>query len=140
MSFREKSTWITFLLVLGVFGIFFFEAGLHLFGPSHQYHNDLMLFLALVIVIVVLEVVLHVIVAARSPKDANTPQDERERLIALKATRPAFYVLMVGAVLAVATVHLGRGPVLTLHAVLFAMWIAELTRNGVKLYYYRRDA
>jgi hypothetical protein len=140
MSFREKSTWITFLLVLGVFGIFFVSAGIHLFSPTHQYHNDLLLFLVLVVVIVVLQVVLHFIVAFRSPKDANTPQDERERLIALKATRPAFYVLMTGAFLAVGTIHLGRGPVLTLHAVLFAMWLAELTRNGAMIYYYRRDA
>jgi len=140
MSFREKSTWITFLLVLGVFGTFFVTAGIQLFGPTHHYRNDLMLFLTAIVVIVVLEVVLHMIVAYRSPKDAKTPQDERERLIALKATRPAFYVLMTGAFLAIGTIHLGRGPVVPLHAVLFAMWLAELTRNGVMIYYFRRDA
>jgi cytochrome b561 len=140
MSFREKSAWITFILVLGVFGIYFVNFGVHYFSPTHPHLNDFHLFFGLVIAIIVLEVVLHAIAAARAPQDANTPRDERERLIALKATQPAFFVLMAGAFLAIGTIHLGGGALLLMHSVLFAMWIAELTRYGALIYYYRRDA
>ncbi len=140
MSFREKSAWITFILVLGVFGIYFLNFGLHYFSPAQPHFNDFHLFFGLIVAIIVLEVVLHAIAAVRSPQEANTPQDERERLITLKATRPAFFVLMAGTLMAIGTIHLGAGAWLLMHSVLFAIWIAQLTRYGAQVYYYRCDA
>ena len=140
MSFREKSAWITFVLILGAFGTYFLNVAAHLLSPAYPHYNNFSLFIGLLVAIVVLEIVLHLLAAARSPQDASTPEDERERLIALKATRPAFFVLVAGALLAIGTIHLGADSGLLVHAVLFAIWIAELTRYGAQIYYYRRDA
>ena len=139
MSFREKSAWITFALLLA-FGIYFGDVAVHLLDPARPHGNYLQLFLLLVVAIVVLEIITHVVLAIRSPREAQTPLDERERLIELRSTRPAFFVLLTGAFLSVGTIHLGASTWVLAHGVLFAIWIAELTRYGSRLYHYRRGA
>jgi hypothetical protein len=87
---------------------------------------------------VILETASHIVFVIQSPRDARTPLDERERMIALRATRPAFFVLLVGAFLSIGTMHLGASTWMLAHCVLLAIWIAELTRFGTQIYYYRR--
>jgi hypothetical protein len=137
MSFREKSAWATFVLLL-VFGIYFGEVARQLISPTHPHGNHFQLFALLAIAFVTFEIVIHVLIAVRSPKDAKSPLDERERLIALHAIRPAFFVLLVGAFLSIGTMHMGASTWVLAHCVLFAIWIAELTKYGSLLYYYRR--
>jgi hypothetical protein len=139
MSFREKSAWINFVLLLA-FGIYFGEVAAHLLDPARPHANYLQLFVLLVVAIVVLEIITHAVIAFRSPREAQTPIDERERLIELRSTRPAFYVLLVGAFLSVGTIHMGANTWLLAHCVLVAIWLAELTRYGSQLYHYRRGA
>jgi H+/Cl- antiporter ClcA len=139
MSFREKSAWINFVLLLA-FGIYFGNVAAHLLDPARSHANYLQLFVLLVVAIVVLEIITHAVIAFRSPREARTPIDERERLIELRSTRPAFYVLLVGAFLSVGTIHMGASTWVLAHCVLFAIWIAELTRYGSQLYHYRRGA
>ena len=139
MSFREKSTWITFVLLLA-FGIYFGDVAVHMLDPTRPQGNYLLVFVLLVVAIVVLEVITHVAIAIRSPREAQTPIDERERLIELRSTRPAFFVLLVGAFLSVGTIHIGASTWVLAHCVLFAIWMAELTRYGSRLYHYRRGA
>ena len=86
MSYREKSAWISFVcLLLLTLGVFHSQ---HVHTHDAQ-GNDVIspLHLALAIFggFLVLQVVLHLIVAALSPKDARTPKDERERFIELRA-------------------------------------------------------
>lgn len=69
--------------------------------PHHDYPA---LFLFLLAAVVVLEVVLRAVVAIRWPSDAGAPRDERDRLIALKAAPIAFYVLVTGAFLSIASI------------------------------------
>lgn len=139
MSFREKSAWITFVLLLA-FGIYFGNVAAHLFDPARPHANYLQLFVLLVAAIVVLEIITHAVIAFRSPREARTPIDERERLIELRSTRPAFFVLLVGAFLSVGTIHMGASTWVLAHCVLFAIWIAELTRYGSQLHQFRRGA
>ncbi len=136
MSFREKSAWITFILLL-TFGVYFGEIAKQLFGAAASRGSYLPLFVLLVGAIVAMEIVMHVFIAIRSPQDARAPRDERERLIAQRATARAFYVLLTGAFIAIGTMHLGVSTWVLAHCVLFAIWIAELTRYGSLLYYTR---
>ena len=112
MSFREKSAWISLLLLFGLGGIYFGNFARILAGQHAL--SDLHLFFALIVALIVAEVALHVAIAIRSPQDARTPRDERERLIDLQATRIAFYVLLVGAVPPIPAVV--RAPALELAA------------------------
>ena len=140
MSFREKSAWISFLVILVAFGAYFASISVDL-GASMGvgYHGAPLLVLVSVIVAVTLiEVAAHIALAVRSPAEARSASDERERAVALKATRPAFYVLMTGVWLALGAVALGGGVWMLVQAILFAVWITELTRFGMQIYYYRR--
>lgn len=143
MSFREKSTWVTFLLLLTSFGIYFGNAFFVLHGRHDHLGgqptpNLVHLFVALIAGFVMLEIITHVVFAWRSPQEAKTPRDERERLIELKSMRPAFYVLLVGAFLAIGTLHLGTTTFHMAHSILLVVWVAELVRYGMQLYYFRR--
>jgi hypothetical protein len=139
MSFREKSAWITFFLLLFGFGFYFVLVLRQIIHPVHPHTNFFALFFALLVLIIVIEIVLHIIAAFRSPKEANRPADEREKLIALKAKRPAFYVLMVATFLAIGVAHTGAGVWPMLNAILFAMWLGDLTNYGAQVFYFRRE-
>ena len=138
MSFREKSTWISFLLLLLISNPFFYqfiriERGLS--NSRASFH----LFLLLVILFVVGEIVLHALIVMQSPRDARAPKDERERLIDLKAMRVAFFVLMSGALSVIVLVHFPVDRFAILQGLLFAVVVAELAMLGARLVYYRRD-
>jgi archaellum biogenesis protein FlaJ (TadC family) len=138
MSFREKSTWISFVLLLAI-SIPFFTQVLRIESGRTSSEASFHLFLALVIVFIVGEIVLHAVIVMQSPRDARAPKDERERLIDLKAMRVAFFVLMTGALLVVVLVHFPVDRFQILQALLLAVVVAELTMLGARLVYYRRD-
>jgi hypothetical protein len=91
-----------------------------------------------IVAVTTIEIATHIAVAIQSPAEAQSARDEREKVIALKATRPAFYVFMAGVWLALGVVVAGGGVWILVQATLFAIWIAELTRFGTEIYYYRR--
>jgi hypothetical protein len=139
MSFREKSAWISLvcllLLTLGVL-----LAGLHHphDAQGHDVINSLHLALAVFVGFIILQVVLHLIIAAQSPKDARTPKDERERLIDLRAARVGFYALVVGDLVAMALFHAHGQPGTLMWTILLAILIAWMIKLGSEIVLYRR--
>lgn len=139
MSFREKSAWISFLSILLVFGIYFSGVGMAMAGHI-EYSDVVRMFFKLVGLLIFLEIVLHGIVALRAPREARTPEDERERLIGLKADRVAAYVLSLGALASIFPLHLGADARDLAHAVLLAIVVAHLAKYGTAIVLHRRDA
>jgi len=84
--------------------------------------------------------VLQVVLAVRAPREARSPRDERERLIDMRATRAAYYVLLVGAMAGVGTIHLTPSAWAMQQVVLFSIGVAELVRFGLQIVLFRRDA
>jgi hypothetical protein len=138
LSFREKSTWISFLLLLAISVPFFYQF-IQIERGAASSRASFHLFLLLVIVFVVGEIVLHALIVMQSPRDARAPKDERERLIDLKAMRVAFFVLLAGALMVIVLVHFPVDRFAILQALLFAVVVAELAMLGARLVYYRRD-
>ena len=139
MSFREKSAWISFLSILGVFIPFFWNS-YRQFSGQVDGPTALSVAVWLLVAFVVLEIVLHAAVAMQAPSDARSPRDERERLIEMRATRVAFQVLVVGALAGVATIHFTRSAWAIQQVVLLAIVLAELVKFGGQIVLYRRDA
>lgn len=140
MSFREKSDWVSFIS-LGLFLIYFggIARGIMTGTPTDHPFFYFVLFWSLVGVLVVVQVVTHIVLAVRSPSDARTPVDERERLIHLRATRPAYFFLLVGAFLTMGTLHMNFTAWQVAHCVLAVIWLAEWVRYGLRLYYYHHE-
>jgi hypothetical protein len=139
MSFREKSAWISFVCLSG-FGGFWFWSIIRVEVYHVREANPMLAFFSLLGALIVTELVLHIAVAVRDPKEARTPKDEREQLIDLKAARVAFYVLMAGAWLSIGTLHLNFDRLRMADTVLGAIIVAELVKFAVQIALYRRDA
>lgn len=137
MSFREKSVWISFVLILLASGVYFGNIARVLTGRSG--HQDAPLFLGLILAVIVLELALHAIAASGSPTEARMPRDERERLIAMRATQVAFPVFVVAALASIGLMHLRVSTWEMAHATLLAIVIAELVKLGTEIRLYRRD-
>ena len=135
MSFREKSAWISVVLIVAVFGPYFWLVGRALAGQAHVHGGTQF---GLILLFIILEIVFHIAVAARTPRDANAPMDERENLIDLKATRTAFYVLFGGAILSIFALHFPINVWTLSQFVLFSIVAAELVRFGGQIVLFRR--
>jgi len=136
MSFREKSAWITLTSILIVFLLYFTHVP-RLFDPDP---GEWQLFVIGVCIgaFVVIEVIAHIVLYVRFPKDARTPKDERERLIDLRATRLGAYVYVAGTFLAILTPHHGASGFAVGVFVLLAFVVAEVVNYGARIIYYRR--
>jgi hypothetical protein len=133
MSFREKSAWISFVLLL-----LLTVASLVAAHVGHDFLDRAHLFLAIFLGFVLLQVVLHLIVAAQAPKDARTPKDERERLIELRAARIGFYAIVVGELIAMALFHAHGHAGMLMLSILLAIFVAWLIKLGTEIVLYRR--
>ena len=139
MSFREKSAWISFVLIL-VFGGLWLRNVIQVefFGLRQ---NPMLQFFGMLAALIAAEVGLHIAIAIQSPHEARTPKDEREKLIDLKASRVGFYVLMVGAWTSIGTLHLpNSNRFLMAQFMMGSIIIAVLTRFATQIALYRRDA
>jgi hypothetical protein len=139
MSFREKSAWISFFCLLG-FGAFWLRNVIRVEAFHVREANPMLAFVSLLGALILADIVLHIVIAVRNPKEARTPKDERERLIDLKAARVAFYVLTAGAWLSIATLHLNFDRLRIADSVLGAIIVAELVKFATQIALYRRDA
>jgi len=135
MSFREKSAWVSVILIVLVFGPYFWLVGRSFAGAGHVHAGTQF---ALIAVFIVLEIVVHIAIALQSPRDARAPKDEREILIDLMATRMAFYVLFVGALFSIFTMHFRLDRWQLSQMVLLAIVVAELVKFGRQIMLFRR--
>jgi hypothetical protein len=135
MSFREKSAWISLILIVLVFGPYFWLVGRSVAGAGHVHAGTQF---ALITLFIVLEVVLHIAIAVQSPRDARAPRDEREILIDLRATRAAFYVLFVGALFSIFTMHFRTTVWMLSQFVLLSIVVAELVKFASQIVIFRR--
>ncbi|MDB5691362.1 MAG: hypothetical protein JWO81_425 [Alphaproteobacteria bacterium] len=154
MSFREKSAWISLATTLAVWGYYVVALVPALASGRPDGPRLISLFSACVFLLVVAQVVLSVLIAVHSPKEAQAPADEREQLIGLKASRLAFYTLSALAIVtAIATRllaaagpslfprdPLGGSMIVVGSAIFFAVVAAELVRATGQIVYFRRAA
>jgi hypothetical protein len=131
MSFREKTAWVSLVSMSGIYGVYFWRGRL-----NSEVHGLLGTIIALTFV----QTVLMIAVAIISPKDANAPLDEREKLIDLKATRFAYPVLAGSLACACFFAAVDPKMVFKTNALLLILVVAEVFRSGCQIVQYRRSA
>lgn len=135
LSFQEKSLWLLFASLTVCFGLYFVTV-LPADTPN-VLPQQVGLFVLVLVLLVVAQVVGHALIAL---VDRRSQTDERDRLIALKSSRIAAYVLATGVFLALCTALLTDGNFLFTH-VLLGFWVlAQLVEIGAQLLLYRRGA
>jgi drug/metabolite transporter (DMT)-like permease len=143
MPYREKIAWISLVTMLVVFGGFY--AGVVSGQIESEGFVSLIGLMLAVLAAFLLQAGLTFAAALASRDDPTSPQDERERLIELKAARIAFYVLiaaiLAGTFVALHAPELGLRPFsrpqigLTMVA---AIVLADLVKSAAQIVYFRR--
>jgi hypothetical protein len=135
MPFREKSAWISLLSTFVIYGLYFrsvIQSGIRRF--------DFGGLLGTIVALVVMQVILHIVVAISAPKDAQTPPDEREKLIDLKASRFA-YASLSSCVACACFFGSFQPPIIfNVNSLLFILVMAEILRSSSQIIQYRRGA
>jgi len=139
MSFREKRAWVTLITLIFVLILFW----LHI-PPTRMIRppSDMWVLHVLMLMIatfITIEIVARIVMRIRSPRDARTPKDERERLIELKNIEIAWYVfvtLSLGGIFV--TIHAGANEIGLGFVVLFSFVVAEIVNYAMRIRYYRR--
>ncbi len=141
MSFREKMHWVSLIAILGGFGWYF--GTLHLVGYGHspgdtgeKYYFGLLI--ATIVGILTVMIIGAALIAIFKPKDAKYAWDERDRLIHMRGTHAAYYILVVGMWATGLSLHFGYSLFFMLNAMLAIIVVAESIRIGTQLYLYRR--
>jgi len=154
MSFKEKSIWGT-LAAVTVVGILYFWTVVQMLGVGAVNLVALgKLAVGLTIFFIIVEIVLHSVLAAWSPREAEAGEDERDRLIELKGERVGGLLLGTGVAFTIGHIALnaligsapGVPPALTessshfvtANLLLFSLTISEIGKYVSQLVYYRR--
>jgi Na+/melibiose symporter-like transporter len=133
LSFREKSLWLMFATLIASFGFYF----LTVLPPSAAdvVPQQVVLFVVAVVLLVIMQVVGHILIAV---VDRRADTDERDRLIELKGTRNAGYVLATGVFLSLCAALVTDGNFVFTHLLLGFWVLAQLVETGSQLFLYRR--
>lgn len=133
LTFEEKSLWVLFLGLLGVYGYYFsmvLPTDAVNVMPQHK-----VLFAMAVAYLVASQVVGHILIAIVDPRDET---DERDRLIELKGTRVGSWVLAAGVFITLVVAVQTEGNFLFTHVLLGSWVLSQLVEIGSQLYLYRR--
>ena len=156
MTFKEKSTWLSLLATLYIFGSY----ALSVFTMDHTVLNqDEMIDLAMdnlssaILLIIIVEIIFQSLVAAASRNDLELKGDERDKLISLTANNSGYWVLSIGAIITMGQLILPHVagleviiqekvniPMFEMHLLLASFILAEIVRFSHQIYLYRKDA
>ena len=134
-SFQEKSIWISLTTISLIFGYYFVRIFKMASQDEINIAQSIVLLISVIVMVIIVEVVFHIIIALR-----NRPQalDERDRLIELKATRNAYFVLVLGIFLPIACIAASVRPFIVAHVIMFIFVLSEIAQFLSQLVYYRR--
>ncbi|MFN3370374.1 MAG: hypothetical protein ACK4Z0_02475 [Sphingomonadaceae bacterium] len=138
LSFREKSAWAMaglFLLITLAYLVDAQPLGWRS-GVAPPVDRHLV---KVAVAAIAGSIIVQAILAARHPREAERPADEREQQFALRASHWSGYVLAAGAIASLVNylVH-GSGDLL-FHGILLSLLVATLAENLGQIWLYRRS-
>ena len=139
ISFKEKSLWISVLVMSLVWAWYFSKIWDGLWAMNLVRSEVLVLSVVVVGAIIALQVVLHIIVAIVNPKEADQRSDERDRQINRKAGNVAGWVLAIGVFHVWAVASLFDIPSIILaNVLLLIMVLTQIVNDLLRLLFYSR--
>lgn len=139
MPYREKSNLLALAAMLIAYVPYFVVAAM---APVQTVVTPSLLLLTLFAAVSVVRLLIlgvgYLWFRIRTPEDVREPADERDRAITRRSTTVAYYVLMAGALVAVAIMPVWFAGWTIVNAGLFAIVLAEVIRCLVAAVSYRR--
>lgn len=137
MSFRYKSALLSLVSLALIYGWYF--AAWTTDRRFGRHDGEPMRLVGTVVAVVIVQIVGTILIALTS-QDRWGSMDERELGFDRRATNAGYYVLIVGALMAAATLHIGAHPHDMADAILLAVVIAECARQAVFLVSHHKAA
>ncbi len=135
LSFQEKSLWLMFGSLASVFGLYYYTV-----LPSEAVDvmpHQVVLFVLAIVLLMIMQIAGHIVIAI---VDRRAETDERDRMVQLKGTRNAGYVLATGVFCALCLALVSEGNFVFTH-VLLGFWVlAQLVEIASQLVLYRRGS
>lgn len=138
MSFQEKSAWVMCVALI-VSGVFYAWSVIALANVAQIIPPPNALGIAIgVVIIVAIAIFGHAVAAIGNPADANTPEDERDRLVVWRAGNLSGSLLALTSMLAMmAFAVIGNGNLL-FHMLVGGLVLSQLAEYALTIWYYRR--
>jgi uncharacterized membrane protein len=156
MSFKEKSTWVSLLATLLIFGnytISVFSMDSSVLNPDEMIEVALDNLSSAIFFIIIVEIIFQSLIAAGSRNKIELEGDERDSLITLTSNNSGYWVLSIGVIITIGQLILPHVfgiefsqeehtsiPMFAMHLLLFSFILAEIVRFSHQIYLYRKDA
>jgi hypothetical protein len=138
MPFREKTAWAMALILIGG-AAFYLNMVISASRALGQTAPPIVGFvIAYVVVIVIASVVLMSALAATSPREANAPADEREKIIGDKAGNWSGYVIVMPALGALWHYAVNGDGNMLFHLVFLSLMLGQIAEYAFQIILYRR--
>lgn len=134
MAWREKVAWLTLGAMLCAYSVYFTLVA----TSTWSKWGMLIVFGVVTGIQAVFVIVVSIVMAALSGKDARSPADERDKSIARRGASVAYLVLMSGMIVVGVVMPFNQQGWQVTNAALFALVLAEAVRQGVIVVSYRR--
>jgi hypothetical protein len=141
MPYREKTAWLSLIAMAVAFGPYFaIVAARSVPGGPLPNLRQLGLFAVAAVVQMLILGLGHFYLGRRSPEDARTPPDERDRAIMRRSISSAYYVLIFGMILVGCVMPFNSSGWTIINTAIVMIVAAELVHYGVVVFSYRRQA
>jgi len=146
MSYREKENIVNIfsaLLITPIYAWIVYQkqlAGTIELSNDFQTWGIVFLIFAGVSVVarIIIYIVFHILNAIATREEDIPAEDERDKLIKLKATRNSHYTFSIGFFMAIIALSIGMPSYWLFILFVISGVVAELIDNGSQIYYYRR--
>ena len=141
VPYREKIAWLSLVAMAVTFGPYFAIVAAGPFRNAALPNlGQLGFFGAAAIAQMLILGAGHLYLGRKSPEDAHTPPDERDRAIMHRSISSAYYVLIVGMIVVGCIMPFSSSGWAIIDAALVTIVAAEVVHYGVVVFSYRRQA
>lgn len=141
MPYREKTAWLSLFAMIVTFGPYFVHVAMDSRPPRPLPDlHEISYYAAITIAELIILGVGHLVLRLKSPDEARTPLDERDQAIKRLSVSSAYYVLIFGMIQVGCIMPFTLKGWSLVHASIFMIVAAELTRLFVVVISYRRQA
>lgn len=146
MSYREKENIVNIfsgLLITLIYGWYVYQqfliGSINLTTDYKTWGAVFLYFIVISIVVrIIILIIFHIINAIATREDKIPIEDERDKMIKLRATRNSYYIFSGGFVMSIMALALGMPVYWLFIAFIVVGLLAEIIDNGSQIYYYRK--
>jgi hypothetical protein len=146
MTYQEKQNIVNIssgVLITGIYAWIIYQRHVQgRFDLTEDFSKWGIIFLIFIAVSVVariiIQIIFHIINAIATSEEDVPKEDERDKLVKLKAIRNSYYAFTGGFVISVVALALGMPVYGMFIALVLSGLLAEILDNGSQIYYYRK--